>query len=285
MEDHSPFGTGCIFQPFPGEQWWLEHHLTPTNRPGDNSSTVNVVDTETASLLHSFDGSYDADSSDRWNYISPMVESTSRWDCLDFTTESAGPLPSSGHVITRDLPPSQASSYLPSTAKDAIPKQNYDSDNLSTRKASRRSYLAYGKLGSEPKNKRLSTIYHTRNTRSNGAYPAQQGNNRGKEPQERNRITAYKPSIKQREDISRLNSRTQELERIHHELSTCVADLSLQVYELKMQILQQSGCNCALMRDYLAHESRRYVQQALVEEPQPAVLFLQAEAHMQCEQT
>jgi hypothetical protein len=285
MEDHSPFGPGCIFQPFPGEHLWSADHLAPTSTPGDKSSTVDVIYTETAPPLHGFVDSYDADSTDRWNYISPMIESTSGWDCLGSTTEFAGPLASSRHVVAKDLPPSQVYSYLPSTAKDAIPKQNYDSDDLSTRNGSRRSYLAYENLDSELKNKRLSTIYRTRNTRSEGAHTAQQGNDRVKEPQERNRIAAYKSRTNQREDISTLNSRTQELERVHHELSTCVADLSLQVYELKMQILQQSECNCALMRGYLAQESRRYVQQPVMEEPQPAVLFLQTEAHMQCEQT
>ncbi|KAH7237902.1 hypothetical protein B0J15DRAFT_406180 [Fusarium solani] len=54
---------------------------------------------------------------------------------------------------------------------------------------------------------------------------------------------------------------------IHRDLSTCVADLTFEVYELKMQLLQHSGCNCTLIQNYLAHESQRYVQ-ALVEESQ-----------------
>jgi hypothetical protein len=32
------------------------------------------------------------------------------------------------------------------------------------------------------------------------------------------------------------------------------------VYELKMQLLQQSECNCNLMQNYLVHESGRYIQ-------------------------
>jgi hypothetical protein len=247
MEDHSPFGTGCIFQPLPGEHWWSADHLAPIDIPGDKNSTVNGVYTEAAPLLHGFADSYDADSTDHWNCISPMIDSTSWWNGLGSTTEYSPPLSLSKHIVAKELPPLQVYSYLPSTAKDTIPKQNYDSNDLLTR---------------------------------NGAHPTQQGNDRIKKNQERNRITAYKSRIKRREDISRLNSRTQELERVHHELSTCVADLSLQVYELKIQILQQSGCNCALMRNYLARESRRYVQ-ALVEEPQSAALFLQAEAPMQ----
>ncbi|KAH7230960.1 hypothetical protein BKA59DRAFT_461267 [Fusarium tricinctum] len=233
MEDYLPFGTGCIFQPPPGEHWLSADHVDPLGTPGDKSTTVNGVYTETAPLLDGFVDSYAADSTNRWNYISPMIDSTSWWNGLGSTTEYAPPLSLSKHIVAKELPPLQVYSYLPLTAKDTIPKQNCNSNDLLTR---------------------------------NGVRPAQQGNNRINKPQERNRITAYKFRIKKREDMSTLKSRTQELERVHHELSTCVADLSLQVYELKMQILQQSGCNCALMQNYLAHETQRYVQ-ALVGEP------------------
>jgi hypothetical protein len=107
-----------------------------------------------------------------------MIDFTSWWNGLGSTTEYAPPLTPSKHIIAKDLPPLQVYSYLPSTAKDAIPKQNYDSNDLSTRKSASRSYFAYENLDSELKNKRQSTIYRTRNTSSNGVHPAQQGNDR-----------------------------------------------------------------------------------------------------------
>jgi hypothetical protein len=39
-----------------------------------------------------------------------------------------------------------------------------------------------------------------------------------------------------------------------------VADLRFEVHELKMQLLQQSECNCTFMQNYLVHESGRYIQ-------------------------
>ncbi|KAH7243829.1 hypothetical protein B0J15DRAFT_403624, partial [Fusarium solani] len=57
------------------------------------------------------------------------------------------------------------------------------------------------------------------------------------------------------EEQLRLESSNQDLERIHRDLSTCVADLTFEVYELKMQLLQHSGCNCNLIQNYLAYES------------------------------
>jgi hypothetical protein len=49
-----------------------------------------------------------------------------------------------------------------------------------------------------------------------------------------------------------------------------VADLTFEVYELKMQLLQQAECNCTLMQNYLVHESGRYIQ-ALEGQPQRKV--------------
>jgi hypothetical protein len=56
--------------------------------------------------------------------------------------------------------------------------------------------------------------------------------------QKRKLIAAKKLRVKQREEQLRLESSNQDLERIHRDLSTCVADLTFEVYELKMQLLQ-----------------------------------------------
>ncbi|EGU72606.1 hypothetical protein BFJ63_vAg16332 [Fusarium oxysporum f. sp. narcissi] len=283
MKDNSPFGDECVFQPLPGKHWWPSDHTIPPGISGDWRSTANGVHTATAPLLDGFVYGYDADSIDRWNCIRPMINSTYWWNGLDSTTNYVAQQSSSKHMVTKELPSTQGYWYLPATAKDASLNQNYGFNDLSTRKASSRSHLAYENLDSEPKIKKQSTSCRTTNTSSNSVYPAQKDNDRIQRDQERNRISAYKLRVKKREYVSRLESRTQELERVHRELSTCVANLSLEVYELKMQILQQSGCNCDLMRNYIAHESQRCMQ-ALVEEPQSAVSFLQVEAPMRCEQ-
>jgi hypothetical protein len=283
MEDISPFGAECVFQPLPGKHSWSSDHTTPPGISGDWSSTANGVHTATAPLLDDFVYGYDADSIDRWNCIRPMIDSTYWWNGLDSIPDYVARPSVSKHIVAKEVPPTQGYWYLPSTANETSLNLNYYFNDFSTREGSRRSYLAYENLHSEPKNKRQSTSCRTTNNSSNDVHPAQQDNDHIQRDQERNRITAYKLRVKKREYISRLESQTQELERVNRELSTCVANLSLEVYGLKMQILQQSGCNCDLMRNYLAHESQRCMQ-ALVEEPQSAVSFLQAEAPMRCEQ-
>ncbi|KAJ4177925.1 hypothetical protein NW767_014980, partial [Fusarium falciforme] len=209
---------------------------------------------------------YDANSTDHWNSISPMIDSSNWRNGLGPTTDNAAS--ACKHMVAKESPPSQSYWYPPSTAKHPSSNQSRDSDSISARKSAGRSRFINGNLNPQPKkNSRQSTSRCKRSATSNGGHSAQQGNNSIKKIQERNRIAAKKLRVKQREEQLRLESSNQDLERIYRDLSTCVADLTFEVYELKMQLLQHSGCNCTLIRNYLAHESQRYVQ-AIVEESQ-----------------
>jgi hypothetical protein len=66
---------------------------------------VKGVYTEAAPLLDGFVDSYDADSTDRWDYISPMIDSTPWWNGLGSTTEYAPLLIPSKHIVAKELPP------------------------------------------------------------------------------------------------------------------------------------------------------------------------------------
>jgi hypothetical protein len=86
--------------------------------------------------------------------------------------------------------------------------------------------------------------------------------------QERNRIASNKFRAKKREDARKLESEEEDMERINRDLSTCVTDLTLQVHDLKMKLLQHTDCDCALIQEYIANEAHRYIQD-LREERQP----------------
>lgn len=87
----------------------------------------------------------------------------------------------------------------------------------------------------------------------------QQGKNHSQHTKERNRIAAGKSRAKKREHTLRVQSEEQELERTNHDLSICVANLTREVQELKMKLLQHTDCDCSLIHDYLAAEAQRYV--------------------------
>ncbi|KAH7175160.1 uncharacterized protein B0J16DRAFT_405280 [Fusarium flagelliforme] len=113
--------------------------------------------------------------------------------------------------------------------------------NPISRKSTGRTPLGDRDINPQTKKKgKYSPVRRTRNTSSNGAHLAQQNSDRIERIQERNRTAANKLRVKKREE-------QQDLERIQRDLSTCVADLTFEVYELKMQLLQHSECNCTLM--------------------------------------
>ncbi|RKK26442.1 hypothetical protein BFJ67_g16651 [Fusarium oxysporum f. sp. cepae] len=78
--------------------------------------------------------------------------------------------------------------------------------------------------------------------------------------QERNRIASNKFRIRKQEDERKLKSAEKDMEQINRDLSTCATDLTLQVHNLKMKLLQHTDCDCALIQEYIANEAHRYIQ-------------------------
>ncbi|KAH7142243.1 hypothetical protein DER46DRAFT_517931 [Fusarium sp. MPI-SDFR-AT-0072] len=78
--------------------------------------------------------------------------------------------------------------------------------------------------------------------------------------QERNRRASNKFRVRKREDERKLKSAKKDMEQINRDLSTCATDLTLQVYNLKMKLLQHTDCDCALIQEYIANEAHRYIQ-------------------------
>ncbi|KAH7154787.1 hypothetical protein DER46DRAFT_688937 [Fusarium sp. MPI-SDFR-AT-0072] len=228
MENNSPLGAAYVHQPYTWEDWWSANHSIPLGTPGDGSRMTNCV----------------------YTHANPLYYASS--------------LSTPTHIVTKELPAPQVHSYLPLAAEYTNQQQNHDPEDLSICKPARRRYFINENLNPGPKNKRQSTPCRTRSDSSSGSHSTQQSSDCVKKVQQ-NRIRASKSRIQQREEVSSLMSRTQELARIRRELSTCVADLSLEVCELKMQILQQSGYNCPLMQNYLAHTFQQYVEVMMVE--------------------
>ncbi|KAJ0122817.1 Uncharacterized protein HZ326_31600, partial [Fusarium oxysporum f. sp. albedinis] len=76
---------------------------------------------------------------------------------------------------------------------------------------------------------------------------------------ERNRVASNKLRAKKRENAKKLKSDAEDMERINRHLSSCVADLTLEVYNLKMRLLQHTDCDCSLIQKYIADEAHRYI--------------------------
>ncbi|KAH7462917.1 hypothetical protein FOMA001_g18267 [Fusarium oxysporum f. sp. matthiolae] len=106
-------------------------------------------------------------------------------------------------------------------------------------------------------------------------HSGQRGKSHSQHAKERNRIAAGKSRAKKREHRLRVQSEEQELEQTNHDLSNCVANLTREVQELKMKLLQHTDCDCSLIHDYLAAEAQRYIC-GLSKQPQLEAIPLNA---------
>jgi hypothetical protein len=86
------------------------------------------------------------------------------------------------------------------------------------------------------------------------------GKQRGR-TRERNRMAASKNRNKNREDAERLELYEERLGHIHQDLSSCVAELTIEVCKLKTMLLQHSECDCSTIQSYLVTEANRFVSQ------------------------
>ncbi|KAL9561822.1 hypothetical protein ACKAV7_014084 [Fusarium commune] len=283
MGGNSTFETSYSPESILWEHWWWPNQLVPFDLSKDESSTSNSVYTQTGPLIYGPLHDYNTDLTGHWQHTSHEMNYMNTGNGLNPVVEDIPLFPVSEHGISKESP-GQGHWHSPSPQRTPDRKTNCYSDDLTSRKSTERTPLGDRDINPQiKKTGKYSPVRRTSNTSSNGAHAAQQDNDRMKRIRERNRITANKLRIKQREEQQGLESSKQDLERINRDLSTCVADLTVEVYELKMQLLQHSGCNCTLIHNYLAHEAQRYMQ-TLVEEPQSTVLFLQAETPNRCEQ-
>ncbi|PNP61494.1 hypothetical protein FNYG_13781 [Fusarium nygamai] len=82
-----------------------------------------------------------------------------------------------------------------------------------------------------------------------------------KKVRERNKRAATKVRLKQRETEKSLASAEKDLQEKNQRLTECVKELSHQVHDLKMQLLQHGTCDCVLIQEYIGKEANRYVQE------------------------
>ncbi|EGU86543.1 hypothetical protein HZS61_011432 [Fusarium oxysporum f. sp. conglutinans] len=78
--------------------------------------------------------------------------------------------------------------------------------------------------------------------------------------QERNRMASNKFRARKKEDEKELKSAEKDMVQINRDLTNCATNLTLQVYNLKMKLLEHTDCDCTLIQEYIAHEAHRYIQ-------------------------
>ncbi|UZP45277.1 hypothetical protein NXS19_013089 [Fusarium pseudograminearum] len=91
--------------------------------------------------------------------------------------------------------------------------------------------------------------------------PEQEYKEHSKKVQERNRIASNKFRVKKRDDAKQLRIEEEIVEQANRKLNDCVSDLTMQVYDLKMRLLQHTDCECTLIKEYIATEAQQYIRE------------------------
>ncbi|KAJ4263326.1 hypothetical protein NW762_006144 [Fusarium torreyae] len=76
---------------------------------------------------------------------------------------------------------------------------------------------------------------------------------------ERNRTASIKLRLKKQEGIKKLLANEAEMEQVNGALASWVSDLTTEVYQLKMELLQHANCDCDFIQTYIASEASQYI--------------------------
>ncbi|KAI8720047.1 BZIP domain-containing protein [Fusarium sp. LHS14.1] len=192
----------------------------------------------------------------------------------EFAPSYGSEWPSFSSMQEHPAPPSASdSSYLEPSPSVSSRRSSASTQQDDKRRKQSTSERAASKSTKRPsstrKNKSQTTaVEGKKDSKSRKAQPSkttsgsslEDGDEYSKRLQERNRVASNKFRIKKREDAKKLKTDEEDMERINRDLSSCVADLTLEVYQLKMRLLQHTDCDCALIQNYIANEAQLYIR-------------------------
>lgn len=155
----------------------------------------------------------------------------------------------------------------PSIAKKPRGKRTNHPSERPTRKSTKRKSSQDEETNMQMDGNKEPTNSHGNDGNSNdcgGDNPTKPSKRQGNGDMERirisNRVSAHKSRAKKSQASQRLETDEKNKKRANSGLTNCVADLTLKVFDLKMQLLQHTDCNCFLIQRYIAHEAEQYIQ-------------------------
>ncbi|KAJ9419716.1 hypothetical protein FOXG_07006 [Fusarium oxysporum f. sp. lycopersici 4287] len=151
----------------------------------------------------------------------------------------------------------------------------------STRKAAKSETTVKARTRSS----RAKPAPQSQSTKAQSPEPDEEHDEYSRGVQERNRIASNKFRVKKRDEAKKLGADEQDMERANRDLSSCVSNLTTQVYELKMRLLQHTDCDCHLIQDYIANEAHRYIQDLGDGQQTPATPTIYPRQHHHHQQT
>ncbi|KAG5656737.1 hypothetical protein KAF25_010290 [Fusarium avenaceum] len=199
-------------------------------------------------------------------------ETATQWDSPNTSMHSyTQPSPSTGSpsiaISTGGLDSRRGSTTMPpekqKRKRNATPSTRTKSTRRASTKKTPRPEVSTEKPKPKPRSRKTKPVVEPTEEPSPVAEEEEEEeepNNLNRRVQERNRVASNKFRVKKREDAKRLRVDEEDIERINRDLSVTVSELTLQVYELKMKLLQHTDCECHLIQNYIANEAHRYIQ-------------------------
>ncbi|KAJ4246261.1 hypothetical protein NW762_013611 [Fusarium torreyae] len=229
-------------------QWW-----SPESTCFPGPSPMAAPDAYTPEeLQYNNNYTYEPEPSRQWS--SPATSGQS------YVIPSPSTEPTSQDISTRESESRRGSSAAQPDKRKRKRGTNQSTTTKATRRGSTKKPIKTEKSAPEKPKTRGSTAKPIPQTQqSPSPDPDEEPDQYSKKVQERNRVASNKFRVKKREDAKKLRANEEDMERVNRDLSSCVSDLTLQVYELKMRLLQHTDCECVLIQDYIANEAHRYI--------------------------
>ncbi|SPJ92816.1 uncharacterized protein FTOL_13781 [Fusarium torulosum] len=200
-----------------------------------------------------------AQEESRYNYPYDPETST-QWDSPATSTHSY-PVPSPATDPTSvDIPVGDTESRRSSSSKESDKQKRKRSTTKPTAsKSTRRTSTKAIKQETAPKSLRIAEAKPSQLLNLQNSLLPSQTTNSTSAAKASNRVASNKFRVKKREDAKKLQADKENMEQTNRKLLSAVSDLTQQVYELKMKLLQHTDCDCRLIQEHIAKEASQYI--------------------------
>jgi hypothetical protein len=244
------------------------------NFMSQNPSGMNIYDARSQFYWGRWSPTEDASFAKSTNMTAPNVfareesrynypydpETSTQWDSPATSTHSY-PVPSPGTDPTSfDIPVGDTESRRSSSSKESDKqKRKRSTTKPTTFKSTRRTSTKAIKQETAPKNLRIAEAKPSQLLSLQNSLLPSQTTNSTSAAKASNRVASNKFRVKKRENAKKLQADKENMEQTNCKLLSSVSDLTQQVYELKMKLLQHTDCDCRLIQEYIAEEASQYI--------------------------
>lgn len=181
----------------------------------------------------------------------------------EFTTEHVA-VPSTPTLDDPNKPdPAPEHPFRPSSAKKPRARRKNDTNERQPRDSSKRKFSRdkRANVWIDGDREKPSSQGNDGNAYGGDTLVQREGNgNPERTHNKASLVASHKYRVQKKQASQRLQIDKRNSEQVNSNLTDCKADLTCEVYELRMQLLQHSHCNCTLIQRYIALEAEQFIE-------------------------